>query len=200
MSDLNRREMLSWVGATAGVGLLFTWTNEDVARAAEAARATRGGAQAGQRATPRFFTAHEYATVVALADLIIPKDDRSGSASEAGAPDFIDYIVAEQTDRQTAMRGGLGWLDVECRRRFDKTFLQSADAERRQMLDDIAWPRRARPEMLHGVRFFSTLRDLVAAGFFSSKVGVADLGYQGNRPTVWEGAPAEVLAKLGVQY
>ena len=97
------------------------------------------------------------------------------------------------------MRGGLAWLDTECRRRFDKAFLACADAERRQVLDDIAWPRRARPDMAHGVRFFSTLRDLVAAGFFSSKIGVADLGYLGNRPTVWNGPPPEILAKLGLK-
>jgi gluconate 2-dehydrogenase subunit 3-like protein len=197
MTDLARRELLTWIGATAGASL-FTWTNEDVARAAERVRAARAQTPAASRYTPKYFTAAEFATLVALSDLIIPKDASSGSASDAGAPEFIDVIVAEQPDRQTAMRGGLAWLDAECRRRFDKAFLACAEAERRQVLDDIAWPRRARPEMAHGVRFFSTLRDLVAAGFFSSKIGVADLGYLGNRPTVWNGPPAEVLAKLGL--
>jgi len=198
MTDLDRRELLTWIGATAGLSL-FTWTNEDVARAAEGVRAARVQATPWQRYTPKFFTAAEYATLVALSDLIIPKDARSGSASEAGTPEFIDLIVAEQPDRQTAMRGGLAWLDTECRRRFDRAFLACADGERRQVLDDIAWPRRARPDMAHGVRFFSTLRDLVAAGFFSSKIGVADLGYLGNRPTVWNGAPPEILARLGIK-
>jgi hypothetical protein len=44
------------------------------------------------------------------------------------------------------------------------------------------------------------MRDLVAAGFWSSRVGVKDLGYQGNVPTVWDGAPQNVLDKLGVSY
>jgi len=125
---------------------------------------------------------------------------RSGSASQAGAPEFIDHIVGLQTERQTAIRGGLVWLDTECRKRFDKAFLECADAERRQVLDDIAWPRKAKPELSHGVRFFSAMRDLVAAGYWSSKVGVQDLGYMGNVPTTWNGAPAEVLQKLGVSY
>ena len=186
--------MLSFVGA-AGAGFLFTWTNEEVAAATQA---TQGAAAAGQKYTPRFFNAHEYATLGALADMILPKDDRSVSAAEAGTVEFIDYIVAEQPERQTAMRGGIAWVDAECRRRFDKSFVQAASAERTQVLDDIAWPRKSRPEMTPGVRFFSTLRDLVAAGFFSSKAGVADLGYQGNRPAIWNGPPPEVLAKLGI--
>ena len=187
--------MLSFVGATAGAGFLFTWTNEDVAAAAQA---TQAATAAGQKYAPRFFNPHEYVTLVTLADLILPKDDRSMSASEAGTVEFIDYIVAEQPERQTAMRGGIAWLDAECRRRFDKSFVQSAAAERTQVLDDIAWPRKARTELTPGVRFFTTLRDLVAAGFFSSRAGVAYLGYQGNRPAVWNGPPAEVLAKLGI--
>ncbi len=141
----------------------------------------------------------EYATIVALSDLIIPGDAQSPGAVLGGAPPFIDYIVSEQPERQTAMRGGLVWLDTECRRRFDKAFLECADADRRAVLDDIAWPAKARPEFSHGVRFFTTMRDLVATGFFSSRVGVAYLGYLGNRPAQWDGPPADVLAKLGLQ-
>ena len=99
------------------------------------------------------------------------------------------------------MRGGLAWLDTECRKRFDKAFLECTEAQRLEVVDDIAWPKKAKPEMSHGVRFFSTLRDLVAAGFFSSKIGVADLRYMGNVPVgEWTGAPPEVLQKLGVSY
>ena len=132
--------------------------------------------------------------------MIIPKDERSGSASEAGAPEFVDHFVAIQERRQVAMRGGLVWLDTECRRRFDKAFLGCADAERRQVLDDIAYPAKADPRFSHGVRFFSALRDLVAGGFWSSKVGVKDIGYIGNVPNQWDGAPQAVLDKLGLKY
>jgi hypothetical protein len=198
---IKRREMLKLLG-TAPAAVAFTWTHEETMHAAQ--QTQRGRAQAAaqnQSYKPRFFTAHEYATITALADMIIPKDDRSGSASEAGAPEFIDYIVAEQADRQTAMRGGLGWLDAECRERFDKAFLECADPERRQVLDDIAWPAKAPRRLSHGVRFFTTMRDLVATGFWSSRIGIGDLGYTGNRAEPeWTGAPAEVLQKLGVSY
>ena len=48
------------------------------------------------------------------------------------------------------------------------------------MLDDIAWPQRARPELSHGVAFFNSFRDLTAAGFWTSKMGIEDLQYKGN--------------------
>ena len=201
MTEIKRRDALRILGAVPAAAAAFTWTHEEAMQAATASRESVSQAAAAGRAyTPRFFSAREYATVTALADLIIPKDARSGSASEAGTPEFIDYIVAEQPVRQVAMRGGLVWLDSECRRRFDRAFLEASDTERRQVLDDIAWPARARPELSHGVTFFTTMRDLVAAGFWSSRVGVQDLGYIGNRSTSWDGAPPDILKRLGVSY
>lgn len=198
MSDLSRRELLARVGSAATAGVLFTWTADEAVRAAASVQTAQTGQAAGND-KPVFFTPREYATIVALSDLIIPADAQSPGALAGGAPEFIDYIVSQQIDRQTAMRGGLVWLDTECRRRFDKAFLECSATERTRVLDDIAWPARARPEFSHGVRFFTTMRDLVATGFFSSRVGVAYLGYLGNRPSVWDGPPPAVLAKLGLQ-
>jgi hypothetical protein len=191
MSAISRREA---IGLVTSLPMAFAITPEEaIAAAAQVAQS--------KPYALRFFTSREYATVVALSDLILPGDAWSASSSEAGAPEFIDYIVAEQPARQTVMRGGLVWLDSECRRRFDKAFLEGTDAERRQVADDIAWPRKARPEMSHGVAFFTVMRDLVATGFWSSRIGVEDLGYLGNRPVgEFPGAPPEVLKKLGVRY
>jgi gluconate 2-dehydrogenase gamma chain len=194
MAEINRRKMLTVLGTAPVAAAVSFSPGSAEAYLAERAQASAAG-QAYQR---RFFTEREYATIIALADLIIPRDGRSGSASESGAHEFIDYIVAEQKERQTPIRGGLVWLDSECRSRFDKAFLECGDAERRQVLDDIAWPAKARPEMSHGVRFFTSLRDMVATGFWSSRMGVDDLGYVGNRPSTWDGAPKEVLDKLGL--
>ena len=118
----------------------------------------------------------------------------------------MDFILSdplasprEREEAQTAIRGGLGWLDHESRRRFSRSFLEGTDADRRAVLDDVAWPERAAPEMSQGVAFFSAFRDLVAAGFWSSRVGVEDLSYQGNTYVAeWTGCPPEVLAKIGV--
>jgi gluconate 2-dehydrogenase subunit 3-like protein len=199
MTKLNRRTMLGLLGSVP-LAAGFTWTDAEAAAAAQAAQAARK-APAGARApfTPKFFTAHEYATVRVLVDLIIPKDDRSGSATDAGVPEFMDFMMGDEASRQTPMRGGLAWIDRECEDRFDKRFLDCSAAERTAVLDDIAWPAKAKPEFTHGVAFFNSFRDLTAAGFFSSKMGVADLQYLGNTMVPeWKGCPDEAMKRLGV--
>ncbi len=214
MGDMKRRQVLQILGSAPAVALTLKSIAEAEQTPAPAGAAkpaapmaptnkTAGAAAHGPH-KPKFFTAHEYATVTLLADIIIPKDDRSGSASDAGVPEFIDFslgdTLADQPDRQTAMRGGLQWLDRECRTRFKKNFLQITSAQRTELLDDIAYPKKAKPEMSHGVRFFSMFRDFVATGFYTSKIGIEDVRYMGNVPYQWDGAPADVLQKLGVSY
>lgn len=161
-----------------------------------------GGAPVSGKATRHFFTAAELRLVTVLADDVIPRDERSPSASQAGVPAFIDYhmSVPETTDdARIAMRGGLRWLDTECRRRFAAGYTAASPAQRHQLLEDIAWPERARPEMQAGVAFFTRFRDMTASGFFSSAVGWADLQYQGNvfNPG-WHGCPEAAMTRLGV--
>ena len=200
MDKLNRRSMLGLLGAVP-VAAGFTWTEAEAAEAAQAAQAAKRAPAAGRAAAfkPKFFTAHEYATVRVLVDLIIPKDARSGSATDAGVPEFMDFMMVDDPARQTPMRGGLAWIDHECEDRYDKRFLECAAAERTAVLDDIAWPQKAKPEFAHGVAFFNSFRDLTASGFWSSKMGVTDLQYMGNTMVpLWKGCPDEALKKLGV--
>ncbi len=193
--QLGRREVL---GLLAGVPLLAAGlTPAEVGRAAVAAR----NAIVAADFTPAFFTAHEYATVRMLAELVIPRDGRSGGALDAGVPEFMDFILNENPGMQTWMRGGLAWLDLEAGERFGREFVALLDIERRAILDDIAWPKRAKPEFSQGAAFFTRFRDLTASGFFSSEIGVKDLRYQGNEFVMeWQGCPPEALAKLGVRY
>lgn len=196
MTKINRRSMLGLLGSVP-VAAGFTWTEAEAAQAAHAARTVRRPAAAFK---PKFFTAREYAAVRVLVNLIMPKDDRSGSATDAGVPEFMDFMMGDDRGRQTPMRGGLAWIDRECEDRFDKRFLECSPAERTAVLDDIAWPGKARPELAHGVAFFNSFRDLTAAGFFSSKMGVEDLQYTGNvMVPEWKGCPDEAHRKLGVE-
>lgn len=194
--SVSRREALEILG---GVPLLAAGlTASQVARAVHSVRETRAS---GTPFAPRFFTEHELATVRVLADLVIPRDERSGGAIDAGVPEFMDFILSENSGMQTPHRGGLAWLDAESRERFGKDFVDATDGQRRQLLDDIAWPKKAKPEYSQGVAFFNRFRDLTASGFFSSKMGVADLQYIGNTfVQEWPGCPPEALAKLGVKY
>jgi len=194
MKTISRRRALQVI-TSAPIAAAMAWTPAEAEAAQNQARVAPRPFQ------PKFFTRNEYATVVVLTDLIIPKDERSGSASEAGVPEFMDFMMIDQPERQTAMRGGLALIDHLCNLRFDKRFVECIDKERRQVLDDIAFPAKARPDLAHAVAFFSSFRDLTASGFWSSKMGVDDLQYLGNRPVAeWKGCPPEALAHLGVKY
>ncbi|MHA4741107.1 gluconate 2-dehydrogenase subunit 3 family protein [Dyadobacter sp. MSC1_007] len=148
----------------------------------------------------KFLTVGELATIKVLVDIIIPADEKSGSASQAGVPEFIEFIVKDMPQHQTPLRGGLKWLDRESTKRFGKTFVLASKAQQIQIVDDIAYPEKAKPIYSQGVAFFNQMRNLTASGFYTSKIGIADLGYMGNTPNVWEGVPADVLKQYGLSY
>lgn len=147
-----------------------------------------------------FFTSHELATIAVLSDIIIPKDDISGSATEAGVPDFIEFIVKDMPHYQTPMRGGLRWLDMECFDRYQKAFKDCDAKQQIALVDEIAYPEKATPEMKRGVVFFNMMRNLTATGFYTSQIGVKDIGYAGNTANRWNGVPDEVLKQYGLAY
>lgn len=146
-----------------------------------------------------FFDAHEMATITILADLIIPKDAHSGSASDAKVPEFIEFIVKDEPQHQLPMRGGLRWLDVQCLNRYNNDFKSCTPQQQNEILHEIAYPFKAKPAMQQGVAFFNKMRDLTAIGFFTTKMGIDDLGYKGNAPNKWEGVPADVLKQYGLE-
>lgn len=147
-----------------------------------------------------FFTPEEMATITVLGDIIIPKDDISGSASEAGVPAFIEFIVKDIPDHQVPMRGGLRWLDVQCLNRYNQQFTKCTQQQQIEMVDQIAYPAKAKPNMQQGVNFFNLMRNLTASGFYSSKIGIKDMGYVGNQPNQWNGVPDDVLKQYGLAY
>lgn len=195
--DLSRREVLGLFAA-----LPLAAATDPASLIARAWRHLEGHSPGSAAPyTPQFFTGHEWRIVRVLADDIIPRDGRSGSATDAGVPEFIDFIVMDQPALQLPVRGGLHWLDTRSHARFGASFADCDTERRSALLDDIAWPARARPAMSQGVAFFTTFRDLVASGFWTSKIGMADLRYMGNTVVhEWQGCPPEALAKLGVSY
>jgi len=201
MAPITRRAALSIV-TSAPFAAALLWTPAEARQAHEHAEAAR--AQDAKRATPfkpKFFTAHEYATVAVLVDLIIPRDERSGSATDAGVPQFMDFMMIDQPPRQISMRGGLALVDRLSADRVGKRFVNASDAERRRILDEIAYTSNPDPGLSHAIAFFSSFRDLTASGFWTTKVGIQDLQYQGNTYVAeWDGCPEAALKKLGVKY
>lgn len=206
---MNRRESLKALGLTAiSTGVLLeackpgTSTKEATEEGKVVAEAGREAFETERNKTlnaAKFFNDHEMATITILADIIIPKDGKSGSASDAKVPEFIEFIVKDIPSHQTPMRGGLKWLDIQCLSRFQKPFKDASSAQQTEMLNDIAYPNKVKPGMQQGVSFFNKMRDLTASGFFTSEIGIKDLEYMGNVPNKWTGVPADVLKQYGME-
>jgi len=208
---MNRRDSLKALGLTAvSTGVLLNACNTNENKTGAAAAATEEpGMNDGREPfeiernkklnAEKFFTEHEMATITILADIIIPKDETSGSASDAKVPEFIEFIVKDMPSHQVPMRGGLRWLDVQCLNRYNATFRESTKEQQLEIVNEIAYPQQAKPEMQQGVAFFNRMRDLTASGFYTTEIGIKDLGYVGNVPNKWEGVPAEVLKQYGME-
>ncbi|WP_312334022.1 gluconate 2-dehydrogenase subunit 3 family protein [Sphingobacterium sp.] len=202
---MNRRESLRALGLiAAGSGLLTAACNSKEAKNGTVDNSKKlPGVQdfeyerTEQLYAEKFFDEHEMATITVLADIIIPKDSKSGSASEAGVPDFIEFIVKDLPDNKIPMRGGLRWLDLQSKKRYGTVFIKCSEKDQLALVDDIAYPELAKPEMKQGAAFFSLMRNLTSSGFYTSEIGVKDIGYAGNKPGVWNGVPDDVLKEHG---
>lgn len=202
---MNRRDSLKALGLlAAGTGLVANSCQDQTKKAADIDFKDKlPGVQDFEHErnkaleAERFFDAHEFATITLLAAIIIPKDAISGSATDAGVPDFIEFIVKDMPEHKLPMRGGLKWLDLQCHKRYKQVFLTCKEEEQIAMLDAIAYPALATPELQQGVAFFSLLRNLTASGFYTSEIGVKDIGFAGNVPGVWTGVPEDVMKEHG---
>ena len=199
-NEMNRREAVQLLAALPFAAALRI-SKADHERAWRFVENAQRLAAEGIPFSPGFFTPAEFRTVGILADMIIPRDERSGSATDAAVPEFMDFIMMDRPDDQPWMRSGLTWIDSQSNTRFGKPFADATDSQRELILNDIAWPARAPANLDAGVNFFNRFRDLTSSGFWSSRVGVKDLEYIGStfNPN-WDGCPPQALAKLGVTY
>ena len=180
--SISRRDILRTfaVGAAAG-SVLQVIPAEAAEYIHQVVRKEKAASPAGSY-TPKYFSAVQYAALVVLCDMIIPKDDKSGGAVEAGAPEFIDLLTSENEKFQLRLGGGLFWLDGYCTDHYGKVFLDCAPEQKKEVLDLIAFRKNAKQDrsLSHGVSFFALLRNMTCDGFYTSKIGIADLGYIGN--------------------
>jgi hypothetical protein len=179
---VSRRDVLKTLALGAGAGSVLKIIP---LQAAQHAHHLVEEAKAQSRAgdyQPRYFTAHQYETLRELCQAIIPPDEQSGGALEAGAPEFIDLLTSENEDYQARLGGGLIWLDAECHRRYGQVYLKSKPLEQKEILDLIAYRKNAQkdPALFPGIQFFEFLRNLTADGFFTSEIGIQYLEYIGN--------------------
>ena len=207
-----RKSIKALVVGTVSTGILVEACNNadtkapaagNGAKNAEGANADRMAEEIAYNknlAESKFFTDHELATVAILSDIIIPKDEVSGSATEAKVPEFIDFMMRDKPEMQTPMRGGLKWLDMHCLRQYEKPFTDLDEKQRIAVVDEIAYPAKAKKENQPGVNFFSLMRNLTISGFYTTEIGIKDVGYVGNTPNQWNGVPDDVLKQYNMAY
>jgi Gluconate 2-dehydrogenase subunit 3 len=201
-NTFRRRDMLKAISAVPAAALVsLSPAAATPAHAAPPSGMVSATAQAAGAYKRKILDDHEWQAVRILSDWIIPADERSGSATDAGVPEFVDdWLDFKRGETLDKVRGGLTWLDLECNRQFHHDFADCTKDQQKRMLDRIAYPKEATPEDAAGVTFFNEMRNLAVSGFFSSKMGVEDLPYLGNKMlTEWNGCPPEVLEKLGLK-
>ncbi len=149
-----------------------------------------------------YFNDHEIETITVLCALILPANDNFGSAADAGAPDFIEFIVKDIPELQPNLRGGLMWLDHKSNTEFNLEFKAVTEEQQKQILDEIAYydPEISMDKQALEIQFFNLMCNLTLTGYYTSKMGIEDLGYKGNMPNIWDGVPEDVLAQHGVSY
>jgi gluconate 2-dehydrogenase gamma chain len=179
--SVSRRDVLK----TLGMGVAVTSMGEIPLQAAEYAHHMIDTEKATSPMgvyTPKYFPPHQYKTLQALCDKIIPADSDCAGAVQAGAPEYIDLLTSENPHYQLTLGGGIAWLDSTCADRYGKAWIDCAPEQQTEILDRIAYRKNMTedPSLSQGVAFFSFARDLTADGFFTSKIGIQYLGYIGN--------------------
>lgn len=192
-NELSRRALLQSIGASltlsaAGAGVLSAQDAGHVHHMVAEARATGDY-------KPKCFTEHEYATLRRLAELIMPPDEHSKGALDAGAPEFIDLLASNNSELAAIYTGGMGWLDQQMKHRYSAAFLDAQPAQQTAMLDLIAYRKNeaAHPELGPGIRFFTWIRNMVVDAYYTSQAGMDDLGYMGNTAMTTFTVPEEAI-------
>lgn len=182
MSGISRRDVLRNLAIGAASGSVLQMIPAKAAELAHEMIQREKVASPAGKYKPKYFSPHQYQTLLLLCDAIIPKDEVSGGAVEAGAPEFIDLLTSENEEFQGAFGGGLMWLDNFCTDRFEHVFVDCTAAQQEEVLDLIAYRKNAKrdPALSQGIAFFAKLRSMTCDGFYTSKIGIEDLKYIGN--------------------
>jgi len=180
--SISRRDLLKSLSVTVVAGSAERIVPLAVAAETHRMVSAEKAASASRSYTPKFFSAHQHATLRALCQVIIPADHESGGALEAGAPEFLDLITGENKDFQLQLGGGIMWLDSACIERYGHNYLECASVQQEEVLNLIAFRKNVEKDsrLGPGVEFFSILRKGTADGFFTSEIGIKYLGYRGN--------------------
>lgn len=205
---MDRRESLKslFVGSVAGGLVLNGCTPAEQKEVVSVDKPTGYGRTAKEKLrderlrNEQFFAESELETLAILCDIILPGEADFGSATEAGVPEFIEFMAKDIPRHQVPLKGGLMWLDNQTNERFNLDFKSCSPEQQLMVIDEIAYPDKAPEHLKHGVVFFSLMRNLTLTGYYTTEMGIKELGYVGNQPNVWDGVPQEVLDEHNLSY
>jgi hypothetical protein len=216
IGDVSRREMLKTIALSVTVvaGQMKLEAAQHVHNHANQEKKQTGTYRA------KLFTEHEFQTLGRLAELILPADSVSGSARDAGAPEFIDLLCSQNDELAGIFTGGLSWLDAEMRSRYSSSFLDAKPDQQTAILDllveseRVARDRKAAGETYErsqrykdfrsygphepsvlgpGVAFFIWVRRLTVDAFYTSEIGIKDVDFRGNGSSSKFEVPQEAI-------
>ncbi len=186
-SGFSRRDLMLRAGAALAAGqMLSAQDTQHVHQAV--AEETQGGPY-----QPKALTAHEYATVQRLSDLIVPADEHSKGALDAGSADFIDFLCHASEEMRNIYSGGILWLDSAMQHRYQKNFVDASPEQQTALLDLIAYRRNATPELNPGIEFFAWARRMVVDAYYTTPIGYKEVGYMGNTAVAHFSVPQEAV-------
>ncbi|MBR9854327.1 MAG: gluconate 2-dehydrogenase subunit 3 family protein [Algicola sp.] len=150
----------------------------------------------------QFLNPHEIETLTILCNLILPPSEKYKGASDADVVGFIEFMCKDIETLQPDIRGGIMWLDYKSNKEYGMEFKKATEEQQKNILEGIAYydPETPDNERPFEVNFFSLVRNLTMTGFYTSKIGIEEIGYKGNQPNVWDGVPDDVLEQHGVSY
>jgi hypothetical protein len=179
---ISRRDVLARLAAAAMAGPVTAEAAQHVHEEAAAATTKTGGTY-----KPKALTQHEFDTLKMLCEIIVP------GASKGGAAEFIDLLSSQNPEMSAIYTGGLGWLDEETRHRYKTEFMTAQEAQRKEILDLIAFRKNQTPAIAPGVRFFSWVRRMTVDAYYTSAAGMKEVGYSGNRALKEFHTPQEAI-------
>ena len=212
---MDRRKSLQTLilgGAAASTGLVFNSCKTESGESVDEAIAESSGKFFGR--TPeelerieklkaeQLFNEHEMETIGALSVVILPPKEPHGGPIEAEVPELVEFMGKDIPTMAPTLLGGLMWLDHKSNTEFGTEFKSATLEQKKQICDEICWHDTEVPldKQPLEIQFFYLMRGLTVTGYYTSKVGIADLGYKGNMPNVWDGVPQDVLDQHGVAY
>jgi hypothetical protein len=149
----------------------------------------------------KFFTNQELFTLDKICNLILPPNE-FGSIRDAEVVQLIEFMAKDIPTYKEPLRNGLTWIDNECKKRFNNLFVDCEIAQQENIFDEIAYydPNKSISDYSEPVQWFNLVRNLTMTGYFTSEVGINELGYKGNIPNIWDGVPQDVLDQYGLEY